>query len=186
MRAFVAVEIDEECRSALLGAVDALKRAADGVRWVRPEQMHVTLKFIGEIDDLDVADAIGCIRPAAERAEPFTMHLAGLSAFPPRGKPRVIHVEAEDASGKLHELHDNVEDALARELGVERENRRYIPHITLGRVKNRGACPPMEEISAALPEQDFGRVDVDSFVLMQSDLQPIGAVYTVVHRFELD
>ncbi len=65
------------------------------------------------------------------------------------------------------------------------ERRRWTPHVTLGRVKDARRCPRVEQIAAAVPEQDFGRVEVDSFVLMASELRPAGAVYTPVHRFPL-
>jgi len=185
VRTFVAVELDDACCRALAGAVERLRPVAAGVRWVRPEAMHLTLKFIGEIDELAVPRAIEAMRPAADAAGPFTMAIAGLSGFPPRGTPRVIHVGVEEPDGTLTALQAAVEQALAEELGVAPEKRRWTPHITLGRVKDRRRCPRMEQIAAALPDQDFGEVRVGSFVLMQSELRPTGAVYTPLHRFAL-
>jgi len=185
MRTFVAVELDESCRKALVSAVDSLRDLAAGVRWVGPGALHLTLKFIGEIDELDLPRAIECLQGAAAAAGPFRMRVAGLSGFPPRGTPRVVHVGVEEPTGALSALQAAVEESLADGLGIAPEKRRYIPHVTLGRVKKRSACPTVQEMSAALERQDFGEVDVDSLVLMKSDLRPSGAVYSVVHHFPL-
>jgi len=185
LRTFVAIELDEACRSGLMSAMAALGPLARGVRWVRPGALHLTLKFIGELRDTDLPAAIECLTPAAAQGGPFTMDVGGLSAFPPRGVPRVIHVGVQEPTGALESLQSAVERALQHALGVRREGRRYEAHVTLGRVKDRRRCPPVEELTAALPEQDFGRVAVESFVLMRSDLHPDGAVYTPMHRFPL-
>ena len=185
MRTFVAVELDEDCRRALLRAVERLKPMAGGVRWVGAESMHLTLKFIGEVDELAIPGAISAVQPAADEAAPFDMRVAGVSGFPPSGKPRVIHVGVEEPGGRLAALQAAVESALARELGVAPEQRRWTPHVTLGRVKDNGRCPRMEQIAAQVPEQEFGTVYVESFVLMASELRPTGAVYTPLHRFLL-
>ena len=185
MRTFIAVELDETCRRRLVKTVELLRPMAGGVRWVSPESMHLTLKFIGEVDELAIPGAIEALGPAAGAAEPFTMRVAGVSAFPSRGRPRVIHVGIEEPDGVLAVLQSAVEAALAEELGVAPERRRWTPHVTLGRVKDARRCPRVEQIAAAVPEQDFGRVEVDSFVLMASELRPAGAVYTPVHRFPL-
>ncbi len=185
MRTFVAVELDDECRERLLDALAALRDAAGGVRWVKPQALHVTLKFIGELKEPDLPDAVRMIQSACEGAEPFRMRVADLSGFPPHGTPRVIHVKAHAPDDALEELHEAVEGALADGLGVKREKRKYIPHITLGRVKKRSACPPLEELRATVPRQEFGTVEVNSIVLMKSDLRPEGAVYTPLQHFPL-
>ncbi len=187
MRTFVAAQLDDECRQRLLDAIAALRRVAKNVRWVREAQLHLTLKFIGEIQDRDLPCAIGALRAAADSAgRPFTMHVAGLSAFPPRGKPRVIHVEVRETTGALQDLHHVIEQALAEQLAVAPESRAYVPHITVGRVRDRRTAPHTDELAAALPEQDFGRVSVTSFVLMRSELKPTGAEYSVLHEFLLE
>ena len=185
MRAFVAVELDDACRAALRGALARLRDVARGVRWVGPESLHLTLKFIGELAEADLPRAVASLEAAAASARPFTMHVCGLSGFPPRGTPRVIHVEVREASGVLRGVQAEVEEGLARDLGVAKEKRPFVPHLTLGRVRDRRRCPGVAEISAAVADQDFGEVEVDSVVLMKSDLRPTGAVYTPLHRFPL-
>jgi 2'-5' RNA ligase len=185
VRTFVAIELDEACRAGLVRAIDALKPRAGGVRWVKPEALHLTLKFIGELRETDVPAAIECMMPVAAQVGPFAMAVSGLAAFPPRGAPRVIHVGVQEPTGALESLQVAVEHALHDALGVRREGRRYQAHVTLGRVKDPRRCPRTDELAASLPKQDFGAVEVDSFVLMWSELRADGPVYTPLHRFAL-
>ncbi len=185
MRTFVAVELDDACRRGLLDAIESLQREAEGVRWVREDQLHLTLKFIGELDERDLPDTIECLQDAVGEVGPFTMRVGGLSGFPPRGTPRVIHVGVEEPTGALMALQEAVEENLAEGVGIKPESRRYIPHVTLGRVKKRSLCPSLDEMRGVLESDDFGAVEVQSMVLMKSDLKPTGAVYSVVHEFPL-
>lgn len=184
MRAFVAIELDEACRRALLAATERLKAAAPGVRWVRPTAMHLTLKFIGELPEADLPAAIECLGAACAGTGEFEMEVSGLSGFPARGTPRVVYAATHEPTGRLASLQRSVEEALAGELGLAQERRPFRAHITLGRVRGRG-CPPVGELSALIGDQVFGSVQIGSAVLMKSDLQPTGAIYTPVHRFPL-
>ncbi len=182
MRTFVAIELNEACRQALGRAIDVLRPVAPGVRWVRPDAIHLTIKFIGELPETDLPAAIDCLDAAAEGVGPFTMVLSGLSGFPPKGTPRVIHVGVDEPTGGLAALQKAVDRGFSRDLRIARDRRRFTPHITLGRVRDRRRCPSVDELSTALTDQDFGSVDVDSFVLMLSELKPTGAVHTPLHR----
>jgi 2'-5' RNA ligase len=185
MRTFVAIELDDECRDRLSAAVERLRPEAAGVRWVRRESMHLTLKFIGGLSESDVAAAAEALDAVGARCGPFEMDVEGVSGFPGRGVPRVLHVGVRETGGALVALQSCVEQALADALGLPKERRSYVPHITLGRVRDRRRCPAMDVMSAALADQAFGRVSVREFVLMRSDLRPDGAVYTVLHRSAL-
>jgi len=186
LRTFVAIELNERTRNALLDAQQALRVAAGGVRWVRPNALHLTLKFIGELREPDLPLAVRSLEEATRQAGPFTMELTELSSFPSRGAPRVIHVRVQELTGELERLHDAVNRALADNLGIAPEKRRYIPHVTLGRVKELGAYPGLEGLKSAGRSEGFGAVNVHSIVLMKSDLSPGGAVYSVIHRFPLE
>jgi 2'-5' RNA ligase len=185
VRTFVAVELDDGCRQALLRAVAALEGAAKGVRWVRAEALHITIKFIGELDPRDLGRTIECLRVAACSSDPFTMDIAGLGAFPSRSRPRVIHVGVGEGAAELTRLQEAVDGKLADELGLPAEGRRYVPHVTLGRVRKRRGCLELDGLKTLLPTQEFGSVRVDSFVLMESKLQPSGAIYSKLHTFPL-
>jgi len=185
MRTFVAAELDAACRDKLWKAIEILRGQAGGVRWVKPNALHLTLKFIGQLPETEVPTALAALEPAAQGAPPFSMRVAGISGFPARGTPSVIFARVEETTGSLVALQAAIDAALNEHLGVERERRRYVPHITLGRVKDRRKCPGVELLAQAVQDDQFGAVDVDSVVLMKSDLTPQGAIYTPLRRFAL-
>ena len=185
MRAFVAIELSERCNRALQEAVEQLSAAVAGVRWVRPGGYHLTLKFIGDLPEKDLPAAIGALQEAAAGAEPFVMRVGGLSAFPPKGSPRVIHVLVREETGALAALQQGVEEGLLAGLGLSPEARKFTPHVTLGRAKRRFRCPPVAEMAGELSTEQFGETPADEMVLMKSDLTPKGAIYSVVERFPL-
>ena len=182
MRTFVAIELDDACRRRLASALDSLRGAVPGVRWVKPEGAHLTLKFIGELEEPDLPAAIAALTAPAAAARPFVMACAGIGAFPPRGPLRVIHMPVEEPTGALESLVRAVDECLAEGIGLARETRSFKPHVTLGRVKRPRDCPALEEIAARAGETDFGEVMVEEIVLMRSQLTPQGAVYTALTR----
>ena len=185
MRTFVAIELSESCRRKLVGAIESVRADASGVRWVNAESAHLTLKFIGELSESDLPAAVSALAAAAAASKPFRFRVAGVSGFPPRGKPRVIHAPVLEPTGALASLADGVEQGLLRAIGLPREGRPFTAHITLGRVRNPRGCPTVEELAGAVKDADFGEVAVESLVLMKSDLTPRGAIHTLLHRFPL-
>ena len=185
MRTFVAIELDDECRRNLAMAVDQMAHAVEGIKWVDPDNAHLTLKFIGQLDEKDVPDALEVLEAAAGEAQPFTMRVNGISAFPSERKPRVIHAPVEESSGVLEELAGVVDSGLAEALGIEREKREFKPHVTLGRTRKGKSCPPIDELASEVRESYFGLVEVEEMVLMKSDLTPRGAIYTPLNHIPL-
>lgn len=186
MRTFVAIELSENIRRRLGEAVSELSDLGGRVRWQSPATMHLTLKFIGDMDEKDAPEAVAVLEEVALATRPFVMSVEGLSGFPPHGTPRVVHAPVVEPSGVLEQLQRNVDRELGREMGVERDGRTYIPHVTLGRVKDRRKAPSLEQMKEALADDSFGRMDVTSFTLFKSDLTPEGAVHTPIHEFEFE
>jgi 2'-5' RNA ligase len=188
MRLFVALELPEAQRHALA----ELRRRpgwlgpdAGNLGWVPRENLHVTLSFLGEVADGRVADvcrALGEIRAPG----PLNLHTEGVTFFPPRGPVRVFVSRLGGDVGRLVELHDEVECALAP-LGFPRERRAYAPHVTLARARrDRPARGDLRELVAThSPPPPGDPFRVESFALMRSDLKPTGAIYTPVARFSL-
>jgi len=177
MRVFVAIELNDVCRAALVRAAAELRERVPGVRWVRPESLHLTMQFVGDIDERDVPDVIESLLGVV--APRFEMHVTGISGFPRRGVLRVIHAGVVDDDGDvLAPLHAAIDVAL----GMKPDPRGFVPHVTLGRVKKSGQALSASDLAT---DTWFGRVGVDSFVLMRSELRRGGAVYDVVHRFPL-
>ncbi len=185
MRTFVAIELTQQCRDNLLEAIDTLDSIAGGVKWSDEEQLHLTVKFIGELDEDALPDAVEALQKPADETPPFSMDISGISGFPPKGVPNVLFAAVQEDSGVLQSLQSSVEDALAEELGVEREDRDYIPHVTLGRIKEKGFCPPLPKLVKQLPDSYFGNVPAGEMVLIKSELTPDGPVYTPLHEFTL-
>ena len=184
MRTFIAVELDDAIRERLGQAQDRLREAPCKVKWVRPAQMHVTLKFLGEIDPAVVDDVAKAMAWAAEAAEPCALRVAGLGTFPPRGAPRVVWAGIEDASGMLGLVHKRLARAL-EPMGFEPEKRAFRPHLTLGRVKERSGTERLRDLLAGQEGAELGTQDVSEIVLFQSVLSPQGATYTALRRVTL-
>ncbi len=183
MRLFVAVNLPSEIRERLAAVQDRLRRAQADVSWVRPENIHATLKFLGETEEGRLERIRPALADAARAGAPFSMELWGVGSFGGR-IPRVIWVGVGEGAEPLTRLAARIEAALAR-VGVPQERRGFSAHLTLGRVRSpRNA----EVLLAALREfqaEGFGRVTTTGFELMQSELRPTGSVYTLLQRFPL-
>jgi len=180
-RLFVALELPPAVRAAL-GEVSARlrPRAGRGVRWTDPAGIHLTLKFIGEIE----AAAVQAIRRALAgiRADnSVEVAFRGLGWFPNARHPRVLWVGVEARSG-LGELAAEIERVL-EPLGIARETRKFQPHLTLARIISEEGLGELRQEAERLGAPEFGRAAYSEFDLMESRLRPQGAVYTRVERF---
>jgi 2'-5' RNA ligase len=177
LRAFVAVEIPEGPRQAVADLMRRLRPQADpGLRWVREEALHLTLRFLGWTDPATVDGLRAPLAAAAAACPKFAMRLRGLGTFPEGGRPRVLWVGLEVPKEAL--VLQEACERIAVEAGFAPELRPFRPHLTLGRWKDRGSRP-------ALPPADLGEGTVFRLVLFRSDLHPAGAVYTPIETFPL-
>ena len=135
MRIFVAVFPPPEIRKALLGAARELPVAGE-VRWARPENVHLTLKFLGDVPGDDVDRVAEALEPVRLRHEPFEAELSAFGAFPSARRARILWAAVGEGSEFLRDLARDVEASL-EPLGFEREDRAYVPHLTLGRARSR-------------------------------------------------
>ena len=174
-RLFVAIRLPHQVRARLLAAMGGV----GGARWQGEDQLHLTLRFIGEVDRHQAGDvhaALGAVHYA-----PFGLALAGVGAFDRRGEPTVLWA-AVAPHEPLKALHKKVDQALAR-IGLEPEGRAYAPHITLARLP-RGAAPVGAFLHAAGPLSS-PPFTVEDFCLFESRLTPDGADYSIVERYPL-
>lgn len=178
MRLFVALDFPDAVREALHDLIARLKPECRNAKWVRPEAMHVTLKFIGEVD----AEALVPIRDAlagVHSAQPVDMRFHGLGFFPNEQRPRVLWCGVE-APANLVELAACVERALVP-LGIPAESRGFVPHLTLARFRpdggSRGNLEKLMRTAGDLKSYDFGRTRETEFHLIESKLKPSGAEY---------
>lgn len=179
-RVFIAIEIPLPIRQAIHAQTESL-RAALGrglVRWVPVENMHLTLKFIGDVSPAQL-DALAQMTTAEAACAPFSMEVGGLGSFPTPRRARVIWIGIH-APAALTSLQRGLESAAAR-LGCEAEERPFSPHLTIGRVKQPVSAGDRQKVHAALEETrlgPLGRADVTAVHLFKSDLKPSGAEYT--------
>ncbi|MGD8240004.1 MAG: RNA 2',3'-cyclic phosphodiesterase [Armatimonadota bacterium] len=184
VRSFVAVGIAADVRRHLAEAQQQLKAARARARWVRAGNLHVTVKFLGDIAEQRVPDVLDALGRAAGGIEPFVMRVQGLGAFPGLRRPRVVWAGVTDGAEQSARLAQGVERELAP-LGFSREKRPFAAHITLGRVKSFVGVSALAELIAAHGDTEFGTVRVDEVTLMRSELRPDGAVYSVLGQAPL-
>lgn len=181
IRTFVGIELDEATRGLLADEIAYLKHAAPAVRWVAPENLHLTLKFVGDVRERDLPELLATVSEVTAQHDPFSLRVLGLGVFPRPDRPRVLWAGCAEGSDQATRLARDLEAACAR-IGYPPEKRPYRPHITLGRVKNpRDADEAILRIEDGA-NTDFDSTDVRSAVVFMSELTKSGAEYTPMHH----
>ena len=196
MRIFIGIDLDPEVRARIERFLEGVEGFAPEARWVRPESLHITLKFIGE----QLPERVEAITERLRRVESSALEIraGGYGFFPTAKAPRVFWIGIH-AGPQLAELAESIDIATA-ELGIPREDRPYSPHLTLARAGGsrksgsprwRKADGPnaifavLEKRLAAIGELDFGTMTANEFILYQSQLSPAGSKYTKLQRFRM-
>ena len=176
IRSFVALELSDEVREHLVALLQRLHRTGAAVKWVEPENLHLTLKFLGEVPEERVELIAEALKSVAQATEPFSFTVKGVGGFPDLRRPRVLWVGVE-AVQPLLRLQQLVEKSMER-LGFAPEGRAYHPHITIGRVKAMAGMEKVKEILSEYANTKFGEVFVSHLTLFRSDLSREGPTYT--------
>ncbi|MGO9571097.1 MAG: RNA 2',3'-cyclic phosphodiesterase [Desulfomonilaceae bacterium] len=183
VRAFIAIELPESVKSFLTKISTELKKCGGHVRWVRPEGIHLTLKFLGSVPSDLVPRIQEAALPLFKEQKPAQLHVSRLGAFPNLMRPRVVWAGLEDPTGALPPLVDRLETAL-EPLGFPKEKRPFNPHLTLGRFKsNEGSSELVEAIRDKMDIVGPSFV-ADHAVIFESVLKPSGAEYFQLFRFD--
>lgn len=187
MRTFIAINLNQELKETLSQLIEELKRldpARKSVRWVNQQAMHLTLKFLGEIDESKAEEIKKVLEQISNKSRTFTMRISGTGYFPPdKRKPRVLWLGIEEEES-LKDLQSRLEEEMEN-LGFPKENREFHPHLTLGRVK---IPSNLREIMLHLEQfesRKFGEMEVRKITFFKSVLKPAGAEYSVLSEFEL-
>lgn len=192
IRSFIAIELSDEARAALADLQNRLKAVApaQAMRWAPPESIHLTLHFLGDVAADDVEKIAELIQQAASAYPPFDLTVGGLGCFPNTRRPRIIWVGVSGQTETLLSLQQNLGEKL-KEIGFTPEARPYVPHLTLGRVKDNLPLRQLTQLGQAI-EQTQGQVGqlatlhVTEISLMKSELKPTGAIYTQMVQARLN
>lgn len=180
VRTFIALELSEAAKAGILGCVEKLRDKGVRASWARPSTIHLTLRFLGDVDDERLVDVFSATERAAAAGQPFEFVTTGLGAFPSPARPRVVWagVEAPDA---LYELRSALDTELEF-AGFARERRRFHPHVTLGRL--RSSVVGLAELLSETPVP-AERTRVGAVLVMKSTLASSGATHEVVRELDL-
>ncbi len=184
-RTFIAIPANDELYARALATIDELRPLTDNVRWVAPDNLHWTLQFLGEVEDVTLYEICRDVARVCDSTEPFELSGLVVSAFPNIEKPRTIWLGAGEGGAELRQLQDGIEDRMAK-LGFRPERRKYTPHLTIGRVhqgSHGGAA--LSGRLAELTDFDGGMMEVDEVIVYGSELSRDGPTYHVIGRAPL-
>lgn len=184
VRAFVAANLDPGLKQAIALVQEQLRATRADVGWVRPENLHLTLKFLGQVAEASVQRIAEAIEAAALGDGPFRLVLAGLGAFPQSRSARVIWVGVEAGAQGLAGLQARLEAQL-EPLGFPLEARPFTAHLTLGRVRGPARRAQLAAALTSMPAGPLGEMLLDRIELMKSELRPEGACHSVLRTFPL-
>lgn len=186
LRTFIAVELGSSVKGKAQQLLRKLQGTGVEANWVPLQQMHLTLKFLGEIPEHETVDVCRVVKSVAAEFEPFEITFRGAGAFPDVSKPKTLWIGLGDGLEELAELQDALEDRLHKQLRFPRERRKFTPHLTLGRVKSLG--PEPERVAQLLEEAadyDSDLSVVEELVTFASFLDRSGPEYEAIAHAEL-
>lgn len=188
IRAFIAIDLPQEIKSRLLLLENELKQYhSDFIKWVNPDGIHLTLKFLGNTNYNDIKAITGAIKDACNECKSFALETTGIGVFPNYYRPRVIWLGIGGELDILFKAQKRIDDALVK-LGFNREKRPFSPHVTLGRVRDNVATNKIREFSEVLKNIKYDEkqyIEVNEVKLIRSQLYSAGAVYTEISSVNL-
>ena len=173
-----------ELKAKISGIQEKLKAAGADVSWTRPEGMHLTLKFFGEIEDKRIPKIEKALDAVVDGIPTFTLSVSGMGTFPDMRRPRVIWIGLKEDGGNLLRLQKGVEEDL-KKTGFPSEDRRFTPHITLGRIRSNKNTDKLLRLIEEGKVEELGSFDVSEVHLIKSELKPAGAEYTELYSIIL-
>ena len=188
IRSFIAIELPSELK-AILGSFQNEMASAGGsfVKWVPPDSIHITLKFLGNVPTEKIEAISSAIEQACAKAGPFTLAMGELGGFPNLNQPRVLWVGLHGDIERVKSLQISIDNRLVR-LGFEKEKREFTPHITLARMRDKASSVDRRKFGELVIKKHFDfryKIDVESINLMRSRLLPGGAVYSCLTKLKL-
>jgi 2'-5' RNA ligase len=188
IRTFIAIEVGNDVKARAADLIKRLKKAEADVRWVPTQNMHITLKFLGDVPNVEVPDVCKHVAAAAAEIEPFEIEFQSAGAFPTNDRPKTLWLGVAPGEGldRLAALNAAIEERLHKEMGFPKEHRRFQPHLTIGRVNQFNAA---QHALGELVEQhaafDAANTEIDEVLVFASYLEKAGPTYNVMGRAEL-
>lgn len=182
IRTFLAIELPEEIKTQLRNIQGRLKSDVTGIRWTRPEGIHLTLKFFGNVSENDIAGIMETVGEKTKDVRPLALNVGTVGAFPNFKRPRVIWLGISGEVERLSVLQKEIDTDLET-LGFQKETRGFRPHLTLGRVKSPKEVKGLSKITEEEKSYAAGSFIAGGLTLFKSDLAPKGAIYTKLAYF---
>ena len=181
IRSFIAIPITPGIQKSAARLVSRLSGDSDGIKWVPTDNLHLTLKFLGDVDNREVPKVCEVLRRCCAEVGPFTILFRGVGGFPNAARARVVYAGVAEGGEPLKRIVEGLEVELA-ELGFKPEPRDYVPHLTLGRTRggSRRGSPEVAERIEQNAGSDLGSMEVDRVLLMASFLDKAGPTYQVM------
>jgi 2'-5' RNA ligase len=177
IRSFIAIELPQEIIETVASLQDRLRKYGLNIRWMRPKNMHLTLKFLGNISEEDIAPITSILKTAVDTGEPFHLKGQGLGIFPGISRPRVVWLGVAGEVETLKQYQLRIEESVEK-VGFQKENRPFRAHLTLGRIKENLDKRILLELIEQCGNFESDSFTVSSIILFRSDLQPNGPIYT--------
>jgi len=184
IRTFIAVKLTPEIISSISQVQEKLKGVGGRVKWVEPSNVHITLKFLGNITHEQLDKVIVATREALRPNGPFEVTASGLGTFPGKNNPRVIWIGIAEGKQELARLGKAIDKSLSK-AGFPHEKREFSPHLTLGRVKSSEGRERLTKAIASTDASNLGGMRVEKIAIMRSQLTPAGPIYTALEAIEL-
>lgn len=181
IRSFIAIELDKDAKKELAALTETLKKSGADVKWVNPDGIHLTMKFLGNVPEEKISGIKRILDETAASFKPFSMMLSAIGAFPKISYPRVIWVGVEEGKKEASEIYNLLESRLEN-VGFQKEKRPFSAHITLGRVRSQ---KNRESLITRIENLKFSyskTINVGHLTLFQSTLSPHGSTYTALHE----
>jgi 2'-5' RNA ligase len=184
IRSFLAIELPGTIQKKIEEVQGDLKSSHADVRWVSPEKIHLTLKFLGNIEESRIESIIKSIEEPACTTPTVHLSVRGMGAFPHFKNPRVIWIGLVDGNKVLSSFQKRLDTSLEK-IGFQAEDRPFQPHLTLGRAKSNRGRDELIGRMEKYREEEFGDFQVERVILFRSDLKPSGPIYTLLREIRL-
>ncbi len=184
MRTFISVELTTEIKQKISELINKLGGGETAIKWGKAENLHITLKFLGNVEDNKIENLIELASKAVAGTGSFKAKFKGVGTFPGGSNPRIIWVGTDEGGDKLCNLAKNLEETLSN-AGYKSEEREFRPHITIGRIKGKTGLDKLKEKLLAHKESEFGEALIDRIHVMKSTLTPKGPLYEKIQPLDL-